>query len=289
MTLWHRLIIELPTSSDAEIATALLSELGSTGALEESTPGNGVRLTAFFDAHEEPDHLRTRTSEAFAPFAQLRDLPFEIETHDESGWREGWKQHFHPFAIVPGIIVQPSWEPAVLKPGECSITLDPGMAFGTGLHETTRLCAVSLAACILPGKNPAPSLLDVGTGSGILAMLGTKLGCSRVTAVENDPDALSVARDNFAINHMRNVLGTETLAETAGAFDIVIVNILLTTLLELKESLLEKCSIGGKLILSGITQDQEDALFAAYQPECEFTERRRDGEWSCLILKRRKA
>lgn len=276
---WHAATIEAG-AAEAEILSHLLHQAGCNGIVEEVPPAaNRLRLTAYFSAAEEDAAtLASRLRSALAPFAVLSGLAINIVTSASNEWRENWRQWFKPFAIVPGIIVSPSWESYRPAAGEALITLDPGMAFGTGLHQTTKLCAEAIA------RDPRGSLLDVGTGSGLLAIIARRLGMHTIVAVENDPDALAVAEENFAINGVDAVTTAGDLAVIDGAFDIVVANILLLTLIELRDRLVGRVAPGGRLILSGITRDQEERIAQTFAPPLALAGTTRLDEWSCMTF-----
>jgi ribosomal protein L11 methyltransferase len=165
------------------------------------------------------------------------------------------------------------------------VVLDPGMAFGTGTHPTTALCLAALGERV--GARPGLSVLDVGTGSGLLAIAAKRLGAGRVVASDVDPEALRVARENAESNGVALEVTGADVHQIEGPFDLVVANILANTLVELAASLTAQVAPGGRLLLSGILGSQEDEvgrpfLDAGLLPE----EVRRDGEWSLLSFRR---
>jgi len=294
---WHTARISI-SSEDADLASGLLCEAGCSGIVEESSAdGKSVTLSASFNAeNEDAAALRARLESLLSSRRSLAGTKPDISTSAEDGWRESWRQWFKPFSIVPGIVIAPGWENYKPLKEESVITMDPGMAFGTGLHQTTRLCAAALFQAMGKGasgtrgtKDAYPSVLDVGTGSGVLAILAAKLGAARIAAVENDPDALSVARENFAANGTNEIELSPSVHGISGEFDIVVANILLGTLVELAKELSNRTAPGGTLILSGITSDQEAELAGAFSPDMRLLESEHGEEWSCLtFLCRRK-
>ncbi|MFH0800696.1 MAG: 50S ribosomal protein L11 methyltransferase [Pseudomonadota bacterium] len=280
---WHAASIE-PGIEEAGLASHLLHELGCNGIVEEASASPGrVRLVAYFSAKEEESAaLQRRIRDSFTPFPPLAGTNIDIVTAGSADWQRDWRQWFKPFKIVPGIVAAPSWEHYEAKRGETTITLDPGMAFGTGLHETTRLCAEAIYR--FAKTRPVSSLLDVGTGSGLLSIVARKIGIGRVAAVETDADALGVARDNFGTNGVQDIATAESLQRIDGRFDLVAANILLLTLIEIKDKLISRTAAGGHLILSGITCDQEERLAAAFAPPLILKQTTRRGEWSCMVF-----
>ena len=187
----------------------------------------------------------------------------------EQDWSTAWRAHHQTMRVGPRSWIHPPWE--------VSVTIDPGMAFGTGSHPTTALC---LERCDeLLTERPRADVLDIGTGSGIIALLASKLGAGRVVGTENDPVALDAARAGAALN---GVAGVEWLlvdpAEVTGQFGIVIANILLNTLEELAPQIARKVAPGGRLVLSGLLAAQGDAAERAYAAQGLRTVARKERE-----------
>lgn len=220
--------------------------------------------------------------------AQLDALGMKpiFTTFDEEDWADAWKQHYHPVRIGERIVIQPEWEPAEdVRPGDVVITLDPGMAFGTGTHPTTRLCLASLDALVQPGHN----VLDLGTGSGILAIAAAKLGASKVLAVDIDPVAVEAAQENIEKNGTAdNIIvqqgGLESVVTSARRFDLVVANILARIIIAMTdEHLAEIVRPGGIAIFSGIIAEQVPDVEAALQNVgLTLTGVRQEGDWVAM-------
>jgi ribosomal protein L11 methyltransferase len=176
-------------------------------------------------------------------------------------WSTAWRAHHKVMRVGPRSFVHPPWEKA---PEGVAVIIDPGMAFGTGSHPTTALCLERTDELL--AEHPGASLLDVGTGSGVIALLAAKLGASRVLGTENDAVALEAARRGAAQNGVTNVewLLAEDPAQAPGEYTIVVANILLNTLEELAPRIAMKVERGGHLVLSGLLAAQGDAAEAAY-------------------------
>ncbi len=207
------------------------------------------------------------------------------EVADED-WGEGWKRDFRPLD-VGRVRVRPSWIAEPPPPGAVEVVLDPGMAFGTGSHPTTSLCLAALSDLL--ALRPGASVLDVGTGSGILAVAARKLGAGRVAANDDDPKAVEVARENAEANGVALEIVADPPRRIAGTFDVVVANILANVLVALAPELAAKLAPGGVVLLSGILGPQEEEVRRAYVarglaplPGGD----RRDGEWSLLALER---
>ncbi len=207
-----------------------------------------------------------------------------IEPLNDSDWAESWKEHYHPFLVAPGIWICPSWLPPP-DPAAITLMLDPGMAFGTGEHPTTALCLTWLTEQDLSDA----TLIDYGTGSGILAMAALKLGAARTTGVDIDAKAVEIARENLA----RNGLGERFTACTPdelpanASADVVLANILANPLRELAPQLTRLLKPGGQLVLSGMLAEQADDVAAAYAGAVDFHTRRERNGWILLAGRRR--
>ena len=282
---WHAVNIEIPVEA-ADIASHFFHEASCNGIIEELRADAGKRgLTAYFSAENETaPALEKRLHLLFDSSPSLSQTVMVMNTVGNKDWQKNWQQWFSPFEIVPGIVVAPSWEEYKPRQREKTITLDPGMAFGTGLHETTRLCAKALHALLSSAQ--VNSLLDVGTGSGLLAMIGHHLGIARIVALDNDPDALGVARENFRPNGCADIETESDLSVVTGTYDIIVANILLSTLLDLRDVIVPKLSASGTLVLSGITLDQRESLSQAYAKFLVPKKELQDGEWAALIFRR---
>ncbi len=165
-------------------------------------------------------------------------------------WRDEWKRHFEPFRLCGAVVVRPPWREYELAPGEQVLVLEPGRAFGTGLHETTSLVAEVLAEEVLAGKR----VLDVGCGSGILALAAIKLGAASARAVDVDPDAVLVTRENAERNGLSLEIEVDQTPADAlpGLYPLVLANIESKMLVELAPALVARVAPGGLLVMSGI-------------------------------------
>lgn len=202
-------------------------------------------------------------------------------------WSSSWKVHFKPLRVGKHLLIVPTWEDAAELPGDLVIRIDPGMAFGTGGHETTRLCLELLESVLENGPLlSTPSLLDLGTGSGILAIAANLLGAGRILALDIDPDAVAVARENLALNTMSDGVecGTTPLESLTENFDIILANILAEELVRLASSLAERLNWGGSLILSGILSEKEPLVRQGFAIEpLHYIRTVSDGEWVALL------
>lgn len=283
------LTIDLPEAL-VDLAEGLLHEAGCLG-LEvrdaETKPMPGQRaaapgralLVAYFDGA----HTAQTLSSQLAP--ELPGAAFELGQVVEQDWSERWKDLIK--AVVAGRLwVGPPWLRAQAPARSVQVVIEPGMAFGTGDHATTHFCLEALDRAL--AERPGASVLDVGTGSAVLAIAARKLGASRVVGTDNDPVAIRVAQENAAANGVEGLeLSTADLAQVPGTFDVVLANILANTLIELAAPIADKVAPQGLLVLAGILATQADEVLAAYLPR-GLTLRARvlRGEWAMLELGR---
>ncbi len=232
------------------------------------------------------DRLENTLLALKAALAEVPGVPSEITVRfvAEEDWATAWKQYFKPQRIGQRIVVKPTWEEFTPEGDDLILQIDPGMAFGTGLHATTRLCLRALEANVKPGIKVA----DVGTGSGILAVGAALLGAAQVEAVDNDPLAVRVAQENVDVNGVQDrVHCYEADTPPPGTFAIVVANILADVILGMASSLVAAIEPGGLLIASGIIErsadDVQKGLTAAGLTVEEVTT---EGEWVAILARR---
>ncbi|MBI2358341.1 MAG: 50S ribosomal protein L11 methyltransferase [Deltaproteobacteria bacterium] len=208
----------------------------------------------------------------------------------ERDWHNSWRRFFQPQKVGKSLWISPPW----VTPPELTqrhvIAIEPGMAFGTGSHPTTRTCLEFLEEVLVSLKPVNPSVLDVGTGSGILAIAVAKLGARRVLAVDNDPIALEVARANIRLNRaQQNVkLSHVALSRLRGSFEVVVANLTAETIVGLAQALREKASRHGYLILSGILKPKAREVSRRFAPKpFELVYQKSQREWTTLLLGRK--
>jgi len=216
-------------------------------------------ITGLFDAENGLDSVLSELANSFAPHA----LPdYQVETLADQDWERSWMDRFQPMQYGSKLWVCPSWcEPP--DPDATNIMLDPGLAFGSGSHETTRLCMQWLSTQQLAGK----SVIDYGCGSGILAIAALKMGAVHALGVDIDSQALRASRQNAELNQVSDSLQLvlpESMSEQSEA-DIIFANILAGTLVELKPQLLGFRKPQGILILSGVLQSQKAQIFKEFE------------------------
>ena len=224
---------------------------------------------------------------------------FAIDIHEcnlytDESWKESWKEFFTPIAIAPNAWVGPPWEEEATRENAgrdgTAFIVDPGMAFGTGHHETTRLTGHLLADALAEFDAP-PSVLDVGCGSGVLSMLAADAGAHPVVGVDISDDAVAAARENAARNGFEDLdFSTRDLADVPGTFDLVVANILDEILLYLRDDLYDHVAPGGRLLVSGIPDERLEHFREAFiLSEWCTTTAKSEGGWHAFNLRRRRS
>ena len=275
--------IDVPRDG-AEDAAAELWEEGAAGV--EIRDGDGIPMPGIRQPAPGRALLVAHFADRSAAGALAAARGGEIAELADQDWSEGWKAGLGPMAIGR-VFVRPSWIAAAAPPGMVEVVLDPGMAFGTGSHPTTSLCLEALSAR-LEGRG-ALRVLDVGTGSGLLAIAARRLGAAAVVASDNDPVALRVAAENAAANGVELELRGDDVAELPGPFDLILANILANTLVELAPAIAGQLAPGGVVLLSGILGPQAAEVEAAYRAAGLAPAgggHRAEGEWALLAMER---
>jgi ribosomal protein L11 methyltransferase len=208
---------------------------------------------------------------------------------EEADWADAWKAYFPVLRVGRRIVIRPTWRRHRRQPDDVVLALDPGMAFGTGLHPTTRLCLATLEVVAERGDLAGARVLDVGCGSGILAIAAVKLGARSAFGVDTDPVAeeatLANARRNRLVRSVRAREGS--LPSGAPAFDVVLANLIAGVLVPLAAPLRDELRPGGVLLASGIFHDREAAVASAFEAAgLEVTDRSAEGDWVALEARR---
>ncbi|HEV8403998.1 MAG TPA: 50S ribosomal protein L11 methyltransferase [Candidatus Limnocylindrales bacterium] len=303
--------LELAVDADVEAVEAVSEILGRVAsggtsvepAFELVDEGLGARLDPSRPATVRayvPARDRAAADRAVAEVAQalghlqafgLRPIG-ELRTRivQEADWADAWKAYFPVMRIGRRLVIRPTWRRHRRAPDDVVLALDPGMAFGTGLHPTTRLCLATLEAVADRGALADARVLDVGCGSGILAIAALKLGAASALGVDTDPIAIEAtganARRNALVRRLRVREGSLPTGEPA--FDVVLANLIAGLLVALAAELRDELRPGGILVASGIFVDREaDVVAALERVGLSVVDRRAEGDWVALEAVRR--
>lgn len=203
----------------------------------------------------------------------------------EEDWENNWKKYYKPTKVGEKVVIKPIWEEYNKNPGEIIVELDPGMAFGTGTHETTRMCIKALERHV----SEETTVFDIGTGSGILSIAAAKLGAKKVIGVDLDPVAVVSAKLNVSYNDLKNIeiLYGDLMEVVTGKANIVIANIMADIIMFLTEGVKEFIEEGGYFISSGIIlSKKDDVLNKLTQCDFKIQEINIEGEWVCIVAKK---
>ena len=314
---WNQ--FRLKTTTEAEdIVSSMLMDLGIQGVqIEDKVPlteqdkeqmfvdilpqipaDDGVAyLTFYLEEEEDPEAVLERIRrelEEMRSYVDVGECTIEESQTEDVDWVNNWKKYFHQFSI-DDILVIPSWEQVEAKDSDkMVIHIDPGTAFGTGMHETTQLCIRQLRKYVKPGAQ----ILDVGCGSGILGMLALKFGAAHSVGTDLDPCAIDATHENMKANGIRedqyevmigNIIDDKEVQDKAGyeKYDIVAANILADVLVPLTPVILHQLKKGGIYITSGIIDDKEETVTEAVQAAgMEVLEVHHQGEWVSVTARK---
>lgn len=267
-----------------DLASTLLIASGSPGVQEETVDTEAGKLVSHSlweeETREDEDASPVGVLKAYLPAgdetaleavrANLGRIGWSLETSflKDTDWSEKWKKGLKPIKVKyrgSSVTVKPTWHKLKKSPGEIVINIDPGMAFGTGGHATTKMCLKAILRLSKGGHLPkGPSILDVGTGTGVLAIAAMKLGFRKAVGTDIDKVALKVARKNATLNRTKLSLSAKDLSAVPGRYDLVAANILAGELTRLSGSLNDRIKPGGFLILSGILDSEQAAIEAEF-------------------------
>ena len=314
---WNQ--FRLKTTTEAEdIVSSMLMDLGIQGVqIEDKVPlteqdkeqmfvdippqipaDDGVAyLTFYLEEEEDPEAVLERIRrelEEMRSYVDVGECTIEESQTEDVDWVNNWKKYFHQFSI-DDILVIPSWEQVEAKDSDkMVIHIDPGTAFGTGMHETTQLCIRQLRQYVKPGAQ----ILDVGCGSGILGMLALKFGAAHSVGTDLDPCAIDATHENMKANGIRedqyevmigNIIDDKEVQDKAGyeKYDIVAANILADVLVPLTPVILHQLKKGGIYITSGIIDDKEETVTEAVRAAgMEVLEVHHQGEWVSVTARK---
>ncbi len=306
----------LTTTEGSELVSQILLDAGSTGTmiedkndvranqrpegrwdiLDESIAcrmSDDVKVTGYFEvdgglgdriAFIEGELRRIRSLDLGMDLGKLTTLRHDVAEQD---WTESWKAAFKPFRLGEHMLMKPSWEDVETRPGDHVIEIDPGMAFGTGTHETTGMCVKLVEKYVKPGQR----VIDIGTGTGILAIAAAHMGANPVLATDLDAVAVRVAAENVKINGFEGVIDVrcgDLLDAVVESGDVVIANIIADVIVNLAKPVRERIVDGGLFICSGISVERRaDVLKALKDADFEVLDDLNEGEWCAMAARKR--
>ena len=310
---WIEITIET-TSEGADIAAQVLYDAGVTGVVIEDP--NSIRQIqqeesswdyideSILEDMEEKVYIKAylNNDEYFEEkLSQIKDkliylknqnlgldlgtLDVKLSSVKEEDWANNWKQYYKPFKASERIVIKPSWEEYSKKGDEIVLEMDPGMAFGTGTHETTSLCIQALEKYVKPGAK----VIDIGCGSGILAISSVLLGAESAAAIDLDSNAVKITLENAKRNHVEdriNVIHGNLLDNVQGRFDVAVANIIADVIINLTSSIGSYLTPDGLFIASGIILERlQDVTHAAETAGLEIIEKKTKGEWAVVVCR----
>jgi len=292
-------LVEISVEVDGEAAEAVCQVFNcyvpGGAVVEQVMPDDGasdleaattVRVKVYLPDSEQRVAIQRRLEETLWHLSQDYPVPTpQVRELADEDWAHAWKRHYTPQQVGRRLVVVPSWLEYEPAPGDVVLRLDPGMAFGTGLHPTTRMCCQALEDLLQPGAQ----VLDVGTGSGILAIAAARLGARHVLAMDIAEESVKAARENVALNGVSDVVqvirgSPDENPPQSEAWDLVLANILAHVIVELTPALAACLAPRGRLVAGGIIQDQEADVLARWsQVGLKPTGRYQDGDWVTLV------
>ncbi|BBB92778.1 MAG TPA: 50S ribosomal protein L11 methyltransferase [Methylomusa anaerophila] len=304
--------ISIQTTHEATEAVAnIFHELGASGVvIEDPELVNSYRCSGAWEYCDIPEVTETGvvTIKAYLPVDEYLDDKLRIfeerinrlVEHDidkgrgainwrevqEEDWASAWKQYFHPVRLGERIVVKPSWEEYIAAANDLIIELDPGMAFGTGTHHTTAICIRLLEDVI----KPKSTVFDIGTGSGILAITAAKLGASRVIAIDLDPIAVKIAKENIKINKTDTIIEAlqgDLLTGVNGQADVIVANIVADVIIRMLPEVQKHLTHNGLFIASGIIAERLSDVTAVMLENKLIIDRVvEEGGWVAILASR---
>lgn len=308
--IWHE--VKIKTTGEAyDAVTDMLTNIGAGGvAIEDpndiiselskpdtldyaddeflSNLGDGVTIKAYFSEEVNISELISLIEEKLKFIAQFLEVGEGFIGHsqvDDEDWSTSWKKYYKPFNLTDKLVIKPSWEDYEKKKDEIVIEMDPGMAFGTGTHETTKMCSALLEKYV----KPEDTVVDLGCGTGILSIIAAKLGAKAVTAVDIDEVAVKVAKENFEINGVKDkVCAIKGVIDDLkkNKSDIIVANIIANVIIDISSKVSSFLKPEGIFIASGIIRERKDEVLEAYSKagfKCEQIEEL--GEWVAIVFR----
>jgi ribosomal protein L11 methyltransferase len=289
---WLEVSVRVPGEA-AEAVSEVLSRYAPGGVAIDLGDENAeltqpVTVKAYVAVDDDVDAHRREIEVALAHLHHIWSVvPDPVFTRiEEQDWTAGWKARIPVLHLGEHVVIKPSWRTYTPHGDEVVLKMDPGLAFGTGLHPTTQLCVEALEDLLRPGMR----VLDLGTGTGVLALVAAKLGAAEVLAVDHDVNAVAVTRRNIRANHathkVRPMHGT--LTDISGTYDLVLANLLAPIIIEMAETgLASRMRRGGVLVTSGILAEQVPEVTQALNAcGLRVTDRRQRDTWVALVARK---
>jgi ribosomal protein L11 methyltransferase len=306
--------VEIAITVHGDLVDAIsnfMTEIGALGVYEESLepqedsdfeesrpeavePPTEEIIKAYLLKDNRLDHRLTSLDAYIHSLRSLfPDYPmvtYTTQIVNDADWAEGWKKYFKPIRVTKNIIIKPTWERYAAVGHDIVIEMDPGMAFGTGQHASTRMCLEALENIILHEKMANPRhVLDIGSGTGILGIAAAKLGAKKVTCVDIDPLATEISLENIKINHVEDRVEalTQDVSALNDTFDLIVANLTAKVLIKYRSHIISLLSEGGFLIISGIIEQNREDIETHFLAEPFVSPRTlSEKEWLCYILKK---
>lgn len=295
--LWNELIIEVKRE-DIEKASVFFDNMGFP-SVSIDDPGDIIEHkeqvrwdyiddglfkrdmeTAYVKAYTDDDAKASEVGKE----AEKQGFKFSAARLEEQDWENGWKKYFKPLPIGKNVVVAPAWEEYSAREGEKVITLDSGMAFGTGSHETTKMCVEYIEQYLKKGA----AVLDIGTGSGILAICAGLFGAGGVQAIDIDELSVKIAKENAALNRMEKLISVrkgDLLTGVSGKFDFITANIVADVISGLLPDVGEFLNEGGYLVISGIILERAPEIIETAQREgYTILDMKTEKDWCAFVL-----
>lgn len=299
---WLRLSILYPIPDDENFQTyffeqetyailyaygaATINEQDNTTLDGRDLPDGTKALQCYFNADQAVEAAEVRS--AIEQIARQKEISIDIniEAFSDNSWKDGWKAYFKPAQVSERIAIRTPWCEFTPGEGVKTIVIEPGMAFGTGLHETTQLCIRQIDR--LAKENTFQSMLDVGCGSGVLSIAGALCAIPRVRGIDIDPVCIEVSNDNAQQNHVTAEFSTTDIWDVNEKFDLVVANIISSVLRALKDDMIDTLNPNAYLVLSGILAEECDDVERDFLDGNKIRKIHREtmGEWASLVFQK---
>lgn len=282
---WLEVSVEVPAEDEEAVADLMRAHVQGGVAVEEGPTGTSV-VKGYLPADRGLQRREATLRRLLAAYA----APSAVSTRwlEEEDWAHAWKEFFPVLRVGERLVICPTWRTHEARKGETVVRLDPGLAFGTGQHPTTRMCLLALEEMVRSGM----TVLDLGCGSGILALVAARLGATSVLALDNDPQAVAAGRDNVRLNDLQAIVQVEEGSlpldpPSARSFDLVVANISGLVIIELARAISDVLRPGGVLFATGFSASGLDEVSGALIDAGLSLERTvEDGEWRGVVARK---